>query len=175
MFGKVNVKRTTAKSAANDHATPERLVVDVSLHHDTDLARSVNFANVVRTTLAEEGFTTGEISVVIVDRTAMHDLNRRHLDHDWTTDVLSFCYDVDEAAGRITGELIISDDYAAGEAPGRNWSESSELTLYAVHGSLHLAGYDDQEPEDRLVMRAAERRHITRLLGTPPVGSLDED
>ena len=151
------------------------VVVEVASRVERPWLEGIDWTAAVAGTLAAEGYHEGEVSLVLVDAETMHDLNRRHLDHDWTTDVLTFVYDVDEDAGRVTGEIIVSPDYAAREAAERSWSPDQELTLYAVHGALHLAGYDDVEPDDRRAMRAAERRHATRLFGSVPDGAIDND
>jgi probable rRNA maturation factor len=111
-----------------------------------------------RRVLAERGIERGEVSIAVVDDARMHELNRRFLDHDYPTDVLSFVLEEDEEF--LEGQLIVSAPYAAREAERFGWSAQDELLLYVIHGSLHLIGYDDQTPEAKRAMRAAERRHL---------------
>ncbi len=54
----------------------------------------------------------------------------------------------------VEGEIIVSADTAAREARARGHSFEAELALYAVHGTLHLLGYDDNDQE------AADRMHV---------------
>jgi probable rRNA maturation factor len=122
-----------------------------------DLAR---LKKAVRQVLAETGIRAGEISIAIVTDERMHELNRQYLDHDFPTDVLSFVLDHDPAASRLEGEIITSADYAAREAQRYGWTTDDELLLYVIHGCLHLAGHDDQTPEGRDAMLAAETRHL---------------
>lgn len=131
---------------------------------DEDFLREV-----AERTLAEEGVAEAEISVAIVDNATIHDLNRRYLEHDFETDVLSFLLESSPApeftpgapgprgAGRrIEGEIILSAEMAARRAAEFLWSPHEETVLYLVHGLLHLVGYDDlTEPEQR-VMRERE-------------------
>jgi probable rRNA maturation factor len=109
----------------------------------------------VRSALALGKIDSGIVSVVIVDDPTIHVLNRRHLAHDYPTDVLSFL--IEQDGGRIESDIIASADTAARMAPGFGWPASDELLLYVVHGALHLAGYDDLEPAKLKQMRAAER------------------
>jgi len=100
-------------------------------------------------------------SISIVDDSAIHRLNREHLDHDWPTDVISFVFDSE--GGRIDGEIIASIDTAARLSQQAAWPTDDELLLYIIHGLLHLAGLDDVDPEDRSKMRLAERDCLLAL------------
>lgn len=123
----------------------------------------------VRTVLKDAGFENGEISIAVVDDDEMHVLNRKYLDHDFPTDVLSFVLEVEE--GRLDGEIIVSSDYAAREAKTYGWTADDEILLYVIHGSLHLVGHDDQDPASKQKMREQERRYLN-LFGLMP--SYDE-
>jgi probable rRNA maturation factor len=130
---------------------------------DTDrLTRAVELI------LAEEGVEAAAINVAIVDDPTIHDLNRRFLDHDDPTDVLSFV--LDEEAGRLEGDVIVSADTATRTAAQLQWPASDELLLYAVHGTLHLVGYDDLDPDSRSEMRERERHYLAKFgLSSPSI------
>jgi probable rRNA maturation factor len=102
------------------------------------------------------GVTDGVVTVVVVDDPTIHDLNRRHLDHDYPTDVLSFA--IEQRDGYIEGDIVASADTAARMAPQFGWAAEDELLLYVVHGALHLAGFDDLAQAKLQEMRAAERQ-----------------
>lgn len=110
--------------------------------------------------LADEGITAASISLAIVDDREMHQLNRRHLNHDWPTDVLSFVLDADEAG--LAGEIIVSVETAAAVAVRYGWKMDDELLLYVIHGALHLAGFDDTTAAARREMRRREQHHLAR-------------
>ncbi|MHC4470030.1 MAG: rRNA maturation RNase YbeY [Planctomycetota bacterium] len=84
----------------------------------------------------------GELSVAIVTDEAIRKLNREFLEHDYATDVLAFPIDEEE------GEVVVSAERALEEAAERGVDPLSELMLYVTHGILHLAGWDDGEPEE---------------------------
>jgi probable rRNA maturation factor len=117
----------------------------------------------VRLVLTDAGIGSGEISVAIVDDQRIHELNRNFLQHDYATDVLSFLLETAGPTGPITGEIVASGDYAAREAPRYGWSAADELLLYVIHGSLHLAGYDDLTKRQAAEMRTAETAYLARL------------
>jgi len=111
--------------------------------------------------LAEEGYASGELSVSVVGETEMHALNRQFLDHDYHTDVLSFVLERDD--NRLQGEIIASAAMAIERCDEFGWSANDELSLYLIHGALHLAGYDDKHPSDRERMRERENHYLKRF------------
>lgn len=114
---------------------------------------------VARTTLRSQGIREADISLALVDDPTIHALNRRHLEHDYATDVLSFLLSDTGRAGEVAaleGEIIVSTETAIRQAAEYGWSAEDELTLYLVHGLLHLCGFDDHTAADRRKMRAAE-------------------
>jgi probable rRNA maturation factor len=76
------------------------------------------------------------------------------------TDVITF---EGTAKAGTAGEICVSPDYALEFSGPDRLPFPEELTLYLVHGYLHLAGFDDVDPSDRKRMRAAERSAMKRL------------
>ena len=132
-------------------------------------------------TLSEEQIDRAEISIALVDDTAIRKLNRRYLDRDEATDVLSFLLECDRstqlkstnadgprgAGKRIQGEVILSTETALKTAPEFAWTPHDEVVLYLVHGLLHLAGYDDLSESERRLMRSRERAILSSWNLTP--------
>ena len=125
---------------------------------------------VVETTLGMEEVAAATVSLAFIDYPAIHELNRRFLDHDDPTDVLSFLLESevshehseanDDRPGRglrLEGEVIVSTETATRAATEFLWNPLDEVTLYVVHGLLHLVGYDDHADADRQRMRDRER------------------
>ena len=103
------------------------------------------------------------LGVAIVDDTTIADLNQTHLSHEGPTDVITFDMS-DKADGQlIEGEIIMSGQTAAREAAVRGHDTADELALYAVHGVLHLLGYDDHQPEDARRMHEMEDEILTSI------------
>ena len=98
-----------------------------------------------------------ELSVAFLDEASICDLHTRFLKNSDPTDVITFPADDEEE--RI-GEICISVDEAL-KYP--QYDLQDELTLYLVHGWLHLAEYDDIAPEDRFVMREMEQKALAFL------------
>lgn len=73
----------------------------------------------------------------------------------------------------IEGEIIASAQMAAEMASSGEWTAMNELTLYVIHGLLHICGYDDLSPDEKRIMRARERA-VLHGLGLIPVYPHDE-
>lgn len=104
-----------------------------------------------------------DVGVVLVDDAAMRDLNRRHLQHDWATDVIAFDYGDDPAPDGLRGEIFASGETAAREARARGRQAGPELLLYVAHGTLHLLGWEDDTPQRRRRMNARAAAILSRL------------
>ena len=99
------------------------------------------------------------LSLVLVDDREIRRLHRQFFDLDTVTDVISFpLEDAGEPGEELLGEVVLSAQTAVREASRRRHPRTFEATLYAVHGTLHLLGFDDHEPAERAAMRQAERR-----------------
>ncbi|GEM03705.1 endoribonuclease YbeY [Halolactibacillus miurensis] len=103
-----------------------------------------------------------ELSVTFVDDARIQELNRDFRDKDQPTDVISFAlleetddgYPVEPLPGMpvVLGDIIISIDRTKEQAELYEHSFERELGFLALHGFLHLLGYDHIEPEDEQVM-----------------------
>jgi len=106
------------------------------------------------------GCPEGELSLVFMTDDALAQLHADFLDNPTPTDVITF-----EGSPELgtAGEICVSADRAAAFAAEHNRDFSEELTLYLVHGWLHLAGYDDLKPPLKRQMRSAEARAMRCL------------
>lgn len=120
------------------------------------------------------GFDDGWIGVMVTDDATIHQINRRHLEHDYPTDVISFAY---EQAGRhVEGELVVSLCTARRMAEQYGWDWRQELLLYVAHGTLHICGYDDGTADEQARMRSAERAVLQKLgIPLPDPGACGSD
>src|SRR5439155_15407260 len=103
-----------------------------------------------------------KISLAFVDNPTIQQLNKRYLDHDEPTDVLSFSWNEGDGA-LLDGEIVIGAEVAIEQAMARGHDVQAELALYVIHGILHLCGYDDKSAEDAADMRQRERHYLEKL------------
>jgi probable rRNA maturation factor len=149
---------------AGAHAVVEVNVASqqVALTLNLDRLRST-----VAQIVSDAGLGRAAISIAIVDDATIHRLNREFLAHDYPTDVLSFVLEQDDS--HLEGEIILGAEQAIRVAKEYGWPAEHELLLYAIHGTLHLVGYDDQDEQSREQMRAGERKYLTLCGVTLPI------
>jgi probable rRNA maturation factor len=106
----------------------------------------------------------GAVTVALVSDERIRALNRTYRDKDYATDVLSFASSARSAPNpqslipnpRSLGDIVIARGVARRQARDAGHDELTELKLLALHGLLHLLGYDHERDEGR--MRRVERR-----------------
>ena len=112
-----------------------------------------------------------EVDITLVDDAAIHELIRTYRGSDRPTDVLSFALDEgeeepevdDDEIEHLLGDVIISAPTAVRQGEEYGHGLEREMTYLAVHGMLHLLGYDHMEEKDKLIMRKREEEVLRRL------------
>lgn len=103
------------------------------------------------------------VSVAVVDEETMSGIHERFLGKAGPTDVISFPLESREDGRVVEGEVVVCLDIARRESAARAHSVDRELLLYALHGLLHLSGYDDLSGPDALRMHAREDEILAGL------------
>ena len=101
--------------------------------------------------LKKLGLKKVEFNVIIVDNKYIHELNKTYRGIDRETDVISFALEDDKTFNpeeRVLGDIYISIDKVYSQAKEYNHSVLRELSFLAVHGMLHLLGYDHMVKEE---------------------------
>lgn len=119
----------------------------------------------------KEDFPYGyEVSITLVDNTAIAALNREYRGVDAATDVLSFAMmegeeflDLNEDGEAIMGDIIISMEKVADQAEEYGHSIEREFAFLVVHGTLHLLGYTHDGQRDTKRMRQREEEILEGL------------
>jgi len=107
----------------------------------------------------------GEVTILLTSAERIRDLNQRFAGHDYTTDVLSFPDgSIDPGTEYVYfGDIIIAVPVAEQQARAGGHSLEAEVALLAVHGMLHLLGFDHESPETHQTMWAHQRTILTAL------------
>jgi probable rRNA maturation factor len=108
----------------------------------------------------------GDLAIALVSDGEIRALNRRYRRQDRPTDVLSFPADTDSIPSNPSssgpslalGDLVIATGVARRQAAEAGHSYATELKVLALHGLLHLLGYDHHSPDDNGRMRRLESR-----------------
>lgn len=111
-------------------------------------------AEAMHATLFEFKRTEADITLRLTDDAEMTSLNLAYRGIDETTDVLSFNQDfVDPETGQYyLGDIVISIETAKQQAQDHNITLNEECTFLAIHGTLHLLGFDHDTPENKAEM-----------------------
>lgn len=103
------------------------------------------------------------ISIQLVSDEQIHELNREFRKLDAPTDVLTF---PSPEFAEEEGDVAIAFETAQAQAEARGISFEQEIALLALHGALHLAGFDDESEQERASM-VAEMKVVADALGIP--------
>jgi len=116
----------------------------------------------VKAILRHEGIAAADLSFVFVTDKTIKALNKKYLKRSYATDVLAFDLRQDTYFEKkkcpLAGEIIISVETAVKNAKLYHATIQGEITLYVIHGILHLLGYNDHRLKDIKRMRNKERK-----------------
>ena len=136
-------------------------------------------ARLVRRTIAAAAparARKAEVSVTLTSNRAIRALNRRWRGHDKPTNVLSFPAPAPQrGAPRHLGDIVIAYETTAAEARAERKPFEHHLAHLAVHGFLHLLGYDHESHPQAEAMERHERRILARLGIPDPYAVRDAD
>jgi probable rRNA maturation factor len=116
-----------------------------------------NLHQKINRALEVSGLSFRQLGVILMSDRKITGYNQKFLGHNRPTDVLSFSLEKQE------GEILISAETARAQAKELRHSLEEELLTLAVHGFLHLAGYDDRKTKDRRLMFRETRRILKKI------------
>jgi probable rRNA maturation factor len=118
----------------------------------------------IEAALADHGSAEVELSVVLADDARIRELNRTWLGKDKPTNVLSFpAADSADGAPQFLGDIVLAFETIKREADAEGKSLPHHVAHLAVHGTLHLLGYDHERDSDAESMEDRERTILGRL------------
>lgn len=165
---------TPARAAAKKPAPRIEIAVE-----SARWAHRPSAARLIRRAIAEAApapLRTAELSVVLTHDRAIRVLNRQWRGQDKPTNVLSFPALGPVPGGpRLLGDIVIAYETTAREAVDQDKPFDHHLVHLAVHGFLHLLGYDHESDSDAEKMERRERRILGRLGIPDPYAARDAD
>jgi len=115
----------------------------------------------IKDVIISEGKKVGEISFIFCSDNYLFEINKKYLNHDYLTDIVTFDY----VEGVIlNGDIFISIDRVCDNAKMFSTSTISELQRVLVHGILHLSGYKDKSKKDKILMTSKEDFYLKVLV-----------
>ncbi|QNL23216.1 rRNA maturation RNase YbeY [Hyphobacterium sp. CCMP332] len=104
--------------------------------------------------LDKENASAGNINYIICSDNYLLEINRRYLNHDYYTDIITFpCSELPEP---MEADIFISVDRVRENAASLEKEFSNEFHRVLVHGILHLLGYNDSSKDEKQEMRKKE-------------------
>ena len=107
--------------------------------------------------IKEEKKERGEICIIFCSDEYLIEINRKYLNHDYYTDIVTFNY---VERNVISGDLFISTERVKENALKYGVDFMSELYRVIFHGILHLCGYDDSTDKEKEIIRNKENYYL---------------
>ncbi len=105
------------------------------------------------------------LNITLVDSEKIREINKLYRNKDSVTDVISFAFeevnDIQYTDVRFLGEIYICYERCVSQAEEYGHSVRRELCYLAIHGLLHLLGYDHMEEDEKKIMRAKEEEILS--------------
>ena len=118
-----------------------------------DFSEIEKVGNWIYNAIENEKCFTGNVTYIFCSDNYLLEVNRKYLNHDYLTDVITFDYVKNH---KISGDIFISVDRTKENAEIYNVSHETELLRVMIHGVLHLVGYDDQTDEQEAEIHQKE-------------------
>ena len=128
--------------------------------HNEDVTTSFNKTAVsewLNNCIQDLDYKTGEISIIFCSDNYLLNINKKYLNHDYFTDIITFNYNENNT---IIGDLFISVDRVKENAKELKIDFNNELFRVIIHGVLHLCGYNDKTQDQQKEIRTKEDEYL---------------
>ncbi|MCG2459211.1 rRNA maturation RNase YbeY [Flavobacteriaceae bacterium F89] len=132
-------------------------MIEYNYELDFKLNDESYFADWITRIIALEGHMLGSVSFIFCDDEYLLSINKKYLDHDTYTDIITFDY---TEGSLVSGDVFISVDRIIANASEFGVAFREELIRVMAHGVLHMLGYKDKNEIDTKVMRSKEEEMI---------------
>ncbi len=133
------------------------------LFFEEDIKFSLNEKNKYKKWLKEvaklENYQIKELNYIFCSDEYLFQINQQYLNHNTYTDIITF--DNSEKTKLIEGDIFISIDRIKENASSQKISFEKEILRVMSHGLLHLMGYKDKNPKDKILMSQKENESIS--------------
>lgn len=140
--------------------------IDVVSLVDEEIEELSNLKEFLYKVCNDEKLDNVMFNVIIVDDEKIHEINKEYRGIDRPTDVISFALEDDKTFNRsdirVLGDIYISLDKVKSQSNEYGHSFKRELYFLALHGLLHLLGYDHMTKEDEKVMFDKQEEVLSR-------------
>ena len=135
-------------------------MITVEIHNEFDIQlNKSSIQSLLENILLDNKQNTGSINIIMTDDDTLRLMKKEYFNQDLYTDVIAFNIDDNP----FEGEIYISHDRIKDNAKKFNQSFEEELKRILIHGSLHLCGYDDKSPKEKLEMTSLEENYLEKF------------
>lgn len=128
--------------------------VPFRLMHKSQLKRWITLC------ASHEQRRVGTINIIFCSDDYLLDINKKHLSHDYYTDIITFDYSSKQS---VSGDLFISVHRVQENSLNLSASFEKELYRVIIHGVMHLCGYGDKTKKELAIMRSREDFHLSQI------------
>ncbi|RYC52359.1 rRNA maturation RNase YbeY [Flagellimonas olearia] len=132
-------------------------MIEFHFELDFQLINEPKYSDWVNRILTSEGFEAGQIDYIFCTDEYLLEINKKYLNHDTLTDIITFDYTNGEV---VSGDIFVSVDRVKDNAQRFDVDVNNELLRVMSHGLLHLMGYGDKKDEEVVLMRSKEDEKI---------------
>lgn len=127
--------------------------ITISAQNDFELSNQASFIAWLKRCMNLLHMQMGEIHISLMSDEGLLEINKKHLNHDDYTDVITFDYSTQNT---IHCDIAISTDRVSENAHNEGVSIENELARVMIHGILHCVGFNDRTEDDKRIMRSKE-------------------
>ena len=127
--------------------------ITISAQNDFELSNQSSFIAWLKRCMNLLQMQMGEIHISLMSDEGLLEINKKHLNHDDYTDVITFDYSTQNT---IHCDIAISTDRVSENAHNEGVSIENELARVMIHGILHCVGFNDKTEDDKRIMRSKE-------------------
>ena len=127
--------------------------ITISAQNEFELSNQASFIAWLKRCMNLLQMQMGEIHISLMSDEGLLEINKKHLNHDDYTDVITFDYSTQNT---IHCDIAISTDRVSKNAHNEGVSIENELARVMIHGILHCVGFNDKTEDDKRIMRSKE-------------------
>jgi len=127
---------------------------------ETEVKEKKRIKKWIEETMNTEGKNGETINIILTSNSNIKSLNRKYLKRNYMTDIIAFNYNRENV---ISGDMFLNPETIKANAGKYKTKYSEEILRVIIHGVLHLIGYNDENDEEKAVMREKENFYLNRF------------
>ena len=131
--------------------------IEFHYQHNFSIEDETGYRSWLTKAIVEQNYNLGALTYVFMNDRELLEINRKYLDHDTYTDIITFDY---TEGNTLSGDVFISSERVKENAEHYGVEADVEMRRVMAHGVLHLMGFKDKTKEDKRLMRERENKFM---------------